>query len=192
MKKKLIYIIIILASFFLFFNLFTNLKNTIEKKGISSDNMFSNNELELTVNNMIQKSPLLINKIDSLALEKEALFFWYSKEQCSTCVEESLAVLYTLAMNNSDKSKRIIVITPEKENINNLRYKYDNRLEIISCTQKIWSKYFSKLKNNKSIIFILSPIFEVTSAYNYDIKRPSRNKSYIDYLKVNFFNIPLK
>ncbi|MDO5970753.1 hypothetical protein Q4Q35_13125 [Flavivirga aquimarina] len=164
----------------------TKLNTDINQDLVKDNNVFSNKALELTITNMLNHNKNLLTKVNNLCIQEEKLFFFYSKDECTTCIDNALTDIYELAKKANDS--KIIIITPgldEKQN-NLLFRRYDGYLIFISGTQNIWDKYALEIKNNLALFFTMTPKMNISSSYVFKMHKKNENKSFFEYIKKRF------
>ncbi len=123
-------------------------------------------------------------KIKDAEAKVPRLFFWYSKQECSTCAEHAFTEVYTAAKTHA-LFKNITVITPELKDkeIKNLNIRYDNIINFIIGKEAIWDTNYLKDINSLSLFFIINLESKVENAFVYKIYDTKLNTEYFEHLK---------
>lgn len=143
--------------------------------------------IERTIEKMIKYNNDLFNKVKYLSEMDEKMFFFYSENECTTCIDNALADYFELA-KNIGKTHKLIVISPEKDKIkNDLLYKrYDGYLNIIFGDQDIWDAHALEVENNLTLFFTVAPSLKIKNTYVFKVHTEEENKKYFTHLKNRF------
>lgn len=138
--------------------------------------------LEKTIEAMIHQDKKVWKAAETLCSADSKIFFWYSKEACSSCTDNALTYLYSYAKRVKN-GRGIVIITPQtdKKQQEYFSRRYNGLLTFIDSDAE-WDTNTTHAIN--AVFFIADSRLKITDAHIFDIHNEKQNQLYFSKINI--------